>query len=58
VPVLFFSSIWQLLDYVDILTVDASTDTGGAVLKIVVSFIRCRYYEYYLYFKQNVATTA
>jgi len=32
--------------------------SGGAVLKIVVSFIRCRYYEYYLYFKQNVATTA
>jgi len=31
---------------------------GGAVLKIVVSFIRCCYYEYYLYFKQNVATTA
>jgi len=32
--------------------------SGGAVLKIVVSFIRCHYYEYYLYFKQNVATTA
>jgi len=32
--------------------------SGGAVFKIVVSFIRCRYYEYYLYFIHNVATTA
>jgi hypothetical protein len=32
--------------------------SGGAVLKIAVSFIRCGYYEYYLCFKENVATTA
>jgi len=32
VAISFFSSIWQLLDYVDILTVDASTEEWGSCI--------------------------